>query len=60
MSGLLPDKLYYTLAKDSPRTMAELMPKAAKIMNAEEAMAAKKNMDTKETKVEVDKAEKKE
>ena len=59
MSGLLPNKLYYTLAKDPPKTMSELMAKAAKIMNAEEAMAAKNNTDTKENKVEAEKTEKK-
>ena len=39
--------------------MVELMAKAAKIMNAEEAMTAKKNEDTKETKVEDGKTERK-
>ena len=59
MSGLLPNKLYYTLAKSLPKTMAELMAKAAKIMNAKEVVAAKKNADNKETKVEDGKIEKK-
>lgn len=43
MSGLFPKKLYYTLTKDTLKTMEELMNKAAKIMNAEETMATKRS-----------------
>lgn len=41
MSGLLAKDLYYALAKNPHKTMTELMVKVGKIMNAEEAMAAK-------------------
>ncbi len=50
MSGLLPGKLYYNLAKDHPKTMAELMAMVGKIMNTEEAMAIKQNPTTKSEK----------
>ena len=41
MSGLIPEKLYYALAKEPPKTMTELLAKVGKTMSAEEAISTK-------------------